>query len=96
MLFTALWTVAKPLLDEATVKKITILGYSYKDQLLEMIDAENLPSIYGGTCDCPGGCNTADVGPWSDGSVAGYPKEEFEKVVFPITIINALVQHSIQ
>lgn len=80
MLFTALWTVAKPLLDEATVKKITILGYSYKDQLLEMIDAENLPSAYGGACNCPGGCHIADIGPWSDGSVQGYPKEEFEKV----------------
>ena len=27
--------------------------------LLEYIDAENLPKMYGGTCECPGGCDVA-------------------------------------
>lgn len=75
MLFTAVWSVIKGWLDEATVKKIHILGSSYKDKLLEWVDPENLPVQYGGTCtcDCLGGCGNADVGPWNDGTVEGYP-----------------------
>ncbi|KAJ3091571.1 cytosolic factor, phosphatidylinositol/phosphatidylcholine transfer protein [Quaeritorhiza haematococci] len=79
MLFTAVWNMVKPLLDEVTVKKINILGSSYKNKLLEVIDAENLPAMYGGQCQCPGGCDHADVGPWNDGTVPGYPMKEWEK-----------------
>lgn len=78
-LFTACWCVIKGWLDEATVKKIHILGISYKDKLLEMIDAENLPERYGGTCTCDGaGCGHTDVGPWNDRSVPGYPDVAWE------------------
>ncbi|KAJ3333471.1 cytosolic factor, phosphatidylinositol/phosphatidylcholine transfer protein [Blyttiomyces sp. JEL0837] len=83
MLFTGVWSLVKPLLDEVTVNKINILGSNYKEKLLESIDAENLPSIYGGTCTCsstPGGCELSDVGPWNDGSVPNYPKKEFERM----------------
>jgi hypothetical protein len=31
-----------------------------------MIEAENLPAIFGGTCECPGSCIDEDVGPWDD------------------------------
>lgn len=81
MLFTAVWTVCKQLLDEVTVKKIVIVGSSYKKSLLESIDEENIPDFLGGQCKtCKGGCENADVGPWNDGTVPGYPIAEMEKV----------------
>ena len=75
MLFTAVWSMVKPLLDEVTVKKISILGYSYTAALLETIDEDVLPDFLGGKDTCPG-----DYGPWNDGSVSGYPQEEYERV----------------
>lgn len=80
MLFTTVWAVVKGFLDEVTVSKISILGSNYKKQLLETIDEASLPKMFGGSCDCPGGCDQADVGPWNDGTVEGYPQEEMEKV----------------
>ncbi|KAF8903929.1 CRAL-TRIO domain-containing protein [Gymnopilus junonius] len=62
--FSAVWTVIKPWLDEVTVKKISILGSGYKDELLKQIPKENLPKQYGGTCECAGGCTLSDAGPW--------------------------------
>ena len=79
MLFTSVWYLLTPLMDEVTYNKITILGSDYKKELLKFIDAENLPEIYGGKCNCINGCLNSDSGPWSDGSVSGYPKPEFEK-----------------
>ena len=69
--FSAVWNVVKSRLDEVTVAKIDILGASYKDALLKQIDEENLPSVFGGKCDCPGGCSLSDAGPWN-------PKEELK------------------
>ena len=63
--FSAVWTVIKPWLDEVTVKKIDILGGSYKDTLLKQIPAQNLPKEFGGACECTGGCSMSDAGPWN-------------------------------
>jgi len=63
--FSAVWSVIKPWLDEVTVAKIDILGASYKDTLVKQIDEENLPGVFGGKCDCPGGCSLSDAGPWN-------------------------------
>ena len=63
--FSAVWSIIKPWLDEVTVAKIDILGASYKDSLLKQIDEENLPGVFGGKCDCPGGCSLSDAGPWN-------------------------------
>ncbi|KAJ3187540.1 cytosolic factor, phosphatidylinositol/phosphatidylcholine transfer protein [Gaertneriomyces sp. JEL0708] len=79
MMFTAVWAVVRMFLDEVTVSKINILGSSYKSKLLETIDEQSLPKFFGGSCECPNGCQHADVGPWNDGTVAGYPKEEMER-----------------
>jgi len=65
--FTAVWAVIKPWLDEVTVSKIQILGSGYKPELLKQIPAENLPTDFGGTCSCAGGCSLSDVGPWNLG-----------------------------
>jgi hypothetical protein len=83
MLFTAVWTVVKKMLDEVTVKKIHIIGSSYLSVLQETIPNENIPDFLGGGCtDCKscGGCVNNDLGPWNDGTVSGYPKPELEKV----------------
>lgn len=64
--FTVPWTVMKGWLDPVTVKKINILGGKYQKELLSQIPAENLPKIYGGKCECPGGCEKSDAGPWRD------------------------------
>jgi len=56
--FTMIWGVLKPWLAKETVSKIDILGSDYRAVLLSHIDAENLPTSLGGTCECEdvGGC----------------------------------------
>ena len=65
LLFTAIWSIIKGMLDEATVKKIEIVGSNYKNKLLESIPPENLPDFLGGNCKCTGGCGKSDIGPWN-------------------------------
>jgi len=48
MLFSVIWAVVKPWLDEKTVKKISIINSGYEKELLELIPAENLPDFLGG------------------------------------------------
>ncbi|KAJ3140867.1 cytosolic factor, phosphatidylinositol/phosphatidylcholine transfer protein [Irineochytrium annulatum] len=72
-LFTSVWSVVRGFLDEATVAKISVVGSRFQEALLQEIDAENLPVEYGGTSD-----NNPDIGPWNDGTVEGYPIEEWE------------------
>ncbi|CAK5263809.1 unnamed protein product, partial [Mycena citricolor] len=74
-LFSGVWSVIKPWLDEVTVSKIEILGSTYQDKLLEQIPAENLPAMFGGKCSCPGGCSLADAGPWSEAGKTAQPEE---------------------
>jgi hypothetical protein len=62
--FATVWSVIKRWLDPVTVAKISILGGSYQAALLAQIPAENLPSQFGGTCKCVGGCELSDEGPW--------------------------------
>ena len=56
----------KRLLDQDTAEKISILGKKYQAALLAMIPAENLPKRFGGLCQCPGGCELSDAGPWNE------------------------------
>lgn len=62
--FGAVWNVIKAWLDPVTRDKIHILGSGYQQELVAQIPAENLPRRYGGTCDCEGGCEFGDAGPW--------------------------------
>lgn len=64
--FATVWAIVKRWLDPVTVSKISILGSSYQSALLEQIPAENLPAKFGGKCQCPGGCELSDAGPWQD------------------------------
>nr|ODN74966.1 Sec14 cytosolic factor [Cryptococcus depauperatus CBS 7841] len=64
-LFSTVWSLIKPWLDEATVRKIHILGRNYKTELVQFIPEENLPQDLGGKCACLGGCELSDAGPWN-------------------------------
>jgi len=72
--FSSVFSVVKGFLDPVTVEKIHVLGSGYKSELLDQVPAENLPKIFGGTCDCPGGCALSDEGPWTDPQWAKPPK----------------------
>lgn len=64
--FSAVWAVIRPWLDEVTVAKIDIIsGKQVKEKLLAQIEPQNLPTEFGGTCQCPGGCSLSDAGPWN-------------------------------
>ncbi|TPX67450.1 hypothetical protein CcCBS67573_g07496 [Chytriomyces confervae] len=77
-IFKAIWKLIINIIPAETAAKCNILGSDYQETLLNLIDAENVPKFFGGTCECPGGCERADVGPWNDGTVKGYPDEFWE------------------
>lgn len=77
--FSTVWSVVKGWLDPVTVSKINILGGSYKSELLKQIPPENLPVAYGGVCECEGGCENSDAGPWHEAEWAKPPKWEQNK-----------------
>lgn len=64
--FSSVFGFVKGFLDPVTVAKIHILGSDYPKKLQEQVPAHNLPKSIGGTCDCPGGCMFADLGPWKE------------------------------
>lgn len=72
--FSTVFSVVKGFLDPVTVQKIRVLGSGYQSELLAQIPKENLPKIFGGACECPGGCALSDVGPWQDPQWARPPK----------------------
>lgn len=72
--FAGVFNVVKGFLDPVTVNKIHILGSNYHKELLSQVPAENLPVIFGGTCECEGGCGLSDEGPWTDPQWAKPPK----------------------
>jgi hypothetical protein len=74
--FSTVWSVVKGWLDPVTVSKIHILGSGYKTELLKQVPAENLPQEFGGTCECEGGCENSDAGPWNDPEFARPAKWE--------------------
>lgn len=64
-LIKGLWPMARGYIDPKTVAKTKFFSGSAKELLLELVDADNLPKRYGGTCDCPGGCDKSNKGPWN-------------------------------
>jgi hypothetical protein len=58
--FPMFWAIVSSWIDPVTRAKFHILGSDYKEKLLELIDADQLPIEYGGTCDgskCGKGAN---------------------------------------
>jgi hypothetical protein len=72
--FAAAFNFVKSFLDPVTVQKIHILGSGYQAELLAQVPKENLPTEFGGTCECPGGCALSDAGPWQDPQWVKPPK----------------------
>jgi hypothetical protein len=72
--FSGVWSVVKGFLDPVTVNKIHILGASYQAELLAQVPKENLPKEFGGICECDGGCEFGDMGPWQEKEYAKLPK----------------------
>lgn len=56
----------KGYLDPVTVEKIHILSSNYQAELAAQIPVENLPVLFGGKCECEGGCAFSDAGPWKE------------------------------
>ncbi|KAF2738206.1 SEC14 cytosolic factor [Polyplosphaeria fusca] len=77
--FAGVFSVVKRFLDPVTVNKIHILGSGYEKELLAQVPAENLPKQFGGTCDCEGGCQLSDAGPWQDATLVKPAKWEKKK-----------------
>lgn len=64
--FSSVFGVIKGFLDPVTVQKIHVLGANYHKELEAQVSKENLPTIFGGTCECSKGCAWSDEGPWQD------------------------------
>ncbi|XP_023767185.2 phosphatidylinositol/phosphatidylcholine transfer protein SFH6 isoform X1 [Lactuca sativa] len=69
--FKMIWKAIQNFLDPKTRSKIHVLGHKYKNTLLEVIDASELPEFLGGSCNCreQGGCLQSDKGPWQDHNI---------------------------
>lgn len=74
--FSSVFSMISSFLDPVTVDKIKVLGSGYQTELLAQVPAENLPKIFGGTCECEGGCGFSDAGPWQDPEFTRTPKWE--------------------
>lgn len=72
--FSSVFNVVKGFLDPVTVNKIHVLGSGYKKDLLAQVPVENLPEEFGGTCNCEGGCELSDMGPWQEPEWTKPPK----------------------
>ena len=72
--FSSVFSFVKSFLDPITVAKIHVLGSSYQKELLGQVPVENLPKEFGGHCECDGGCQFSDQGPWQDPKYAKPPK----------------------
>lgn len=57
--FSGIWSMIKPWLDEKTQKKISILSTDYMDVMLKDIDIDQIPDAFGGTAPW------LDLGPWT-------------------------------
>ena len=72
--FSGVFSFVKKFLDPVTVNKIHVLGSGYKSELTAQIPEENLPKMFGGKCECSGGCMFSDQGPWQDPKYAKTPE----------------------
>jgi len=77
--FSTVWGVVKGWLDPVTVQKIFVLGGGYQKDLLAQVPAENLPKEFGGSCECAGGCQLSDMGPWREAQWAQPPRWQVER-----------------
>lgn len=48
--FSFIWRMIKPFIDPITLSKIQVLGYDYQQTLLQELGPQNVPRMFGGTC----------------------------------------------
>jgi hypothetical protein len=69
-IFRSIWTACKYLYDNKTRNRIKLIGFQYKNDLLNKIKEKNLPKFFGGLCNCePYGCLFSNKGPWNDNKI---------------------------
>eukprot|EP00004_Rigifila_ramosa_P014550 TRINITY_DN3316_c0_g1_i4.p1 TRINITY_DN3316_c0_g1~~TRINITY_DN3316_c0_g1_i4.p1 ORF type:complete len:317 (-),score=81.12 TRINITY_DN3316_c0_g1_i4:31-915(-) len=69
MVFSAIWKIVQPILNERTIAKIKIPAKSETEQVLQTyIDPADTPELLGGRCTCPatGGCLSGTSAPRVD------------------------------
>lgn len=86
--FSSVFSIVKGFLDPVTVQKIHVLGSGYHAELESQVSNENLPKIFGGTCECAKGCALSDEGPWQDPKWSKPPKWAQTKAGASTTIDN--------
>lgn len=86
--FSSVFSIIKGFLDPVTVQKIHVLGAGYYTELEKQVAKENLPKIFGGTCECAKGCALGDEGPWQDPQWAKPPKWAKPKAEVSTAITN--------
>lgn len=86
--FASVFSIVKGFLDPVTVQKIHVLGSGYHAELESQVSNENLPKIFGGTCECEKGCAFSDEGPWQDPKWSKPPKWAQTKAGASTTIDN--------
>lgn len=86
--FSSVFGIVKGFLDPVTVQKIHVLGSGYHAELESQVSKENLPKIFGGTCECDKGCALSDDGPWQDPKWTKPPKWAQPKAGASATIEN--------
>jgi hypothetical protein len=96
--FSSVFSAVKGFLDPVTVSKIHVLGSGYQKELLSQVPAENLPVEFGGSCQCEGGCELSDMGPWQEAEWArppkwATPKEDAPKEDAPKEAAEPVVQN---
>ncbi|KAJ3038515.1 cytosolic factor, phosphatidylinositol/phosphatidylcholine transfer protein [Rhizophlyctis rosea] len=65
--FDTFWSKIVSRLDPLILDNVTVLRGGASEELLSIIEPEHLPKSLGGGCECPGGCDVADAGPWNAG-----------------------------
>ena len=70
LVFRSIWTACKYLYDNKTRNRIKLIGFQYKNDLLNEIKEINLPKFFGGLCNCePYGCLFSNEGPWNENKI---------------------------
>lgn len=64
LIFRALFTTLKVFIDSKSKKKIKVYGAKYLEGLSDTINIEDIPTFFGGKCECPEGCIFSGAGPW--------------------------------
>ena len=70
LIFRGIWSTCKYLYDYRTRNRIKLIGFQYKNDLLDKIKEKNLPKFFGGLCNCyPYGCLFSNDGPWNENKI---------------------------